>query len=80
MRKMAQNETSQEPKKPGQYNSFLRYSGFAFQLFATTGVMGWLGYKLDQYLGIGFPLFMTLFGMTAFGWIIYRSYRSLNKD
>lgn len=72
--------SSQDPsdkKKP--INAYLRYSGFAFQLLASIGVFGWLGYRLDQFLSIKFPAFMLLFGLLAFGGMIYQVYRSLNR-
>jgi hypothetical protein len=65
-------------KKP--VNSYLKYSGLAFQLLATLGVSGWLGYELDQYLAFKFPVFMLLFGFLAFGGTMYQIYRSLNQE
>lgn len=73
-------EPSREPKKSGRYNSYLRYSSLAFQLVVTTGVMGWLGYRLDTYLGFRFPAFMLLFSFTAFGWLLYKLYRSITRE
>ncbi|WP_276367817.1 AtpZ/AtpI family protein [Chryseolinea sp. H1M3-3] len=67
-------------KKLKTYNSYLKYSSLAFQLLAAIGVLGWLGYKLDQYLQIKFPAFMLLFGLIAFGGMMYQVYRSINKD
>jgi F0F1-type ATP synthase assembly protein I len=62
------------------YNSYLKYSSLAIQLLAAIGVFGWLGYKLDQYLNIKFPAFMLLFGLAAFGGMMYQVYRSINRD
>jgi F0F1-type ATP synthase assembly protein I len=67
-------------KKLKTYNSYLKYSGLAFQLLAGIAVFGWLGYKLDQYLGLQFPAFMLLFGLLAFGGMMYKVYRSINRD
>lgn len=67
-------------KKLKTYNSYLKYSGLAFQLLAAIGVFGWLGYKLDQYLKIKFPAFMLLFGFAAFVGMMYQIYRSINKN
>lgn len=67
-------------KKLKTYNSYLKYSSLAFQLLAGIGVFGWLGYKLDQFLGIRFPAFMLLFGLAAFGGMMYKVYRSINRD
>ncbi len=72
---------SQEPspnKKPSQYNTYLKYSGLAFQLLAAIGVFGWLGYLLDKRLNL-LPLFTLLFGFLAFGGMMYQIYRSINR-
>ena len=74
---------SQEPppnKKLKAYNGYLKYSSLGLQLLAAIGVFGWLGYKLDQFLGIKFPAFMLLFGFVAFGGMMYQVYRSINRD
>jgi F0F1-type ATP synthase assembly protein I len=67
-------------RKPSQSNAYLKYSGLAFQLLAAIGVCGWLGYKLDNYLGIKFPAFLLLFGFLAFGGMMYQIYRSINNQ
>ena len=74
---MASTEPSHKPKPRPTY---LKYSGLAFQLFGAIGIMGWLGYKLDQYLGLKFPAFMLSFGLLAFGGVMYQIYRSINSD
>lgn len=67
-----------DPKPP--YNSFVRYSGFAFQLLGGIGVAGWLGYQLDQLLGLSFPAFMMTFILLALAGMLYQMYQTLNKD
>jgi hypothetical protein len=74
---------SQDPfhnPKPNQYNTYLKYSGLAFQLLGAIAFFGWLGYKVDQWLGLQFPAFMLLFGFLAFGGMMYQVYRSINKE
>ena len=73
----AQSSDPSDKKKP--VNSYLKYSGLAFQLLAAIGVCGWLGYKLDQYLGLKLPAFMILFGFLAFGGMMYQVYKSINQ-
>lgn len=73
----------QEPspnKKLKAYNSYLKYSGLAFQLLGAIGVFGWLGYKLDEYLEMKFPVFMLVLGLSAFGGMMYQIYRSINRE
>jgi F0F1-type ATP synthase assembly protein I len=59
-----------------QTNTYMKYSGLAFQLLGGMGLFGWLGYKLDQHLGLQFPAFMLLFGFLAFGAVLYQVYKS----
>ncbi|HEY3429921.1 MAG TPA: AtpZ/AtpI family protein [Cyclobacteriaceae bacterium] len=73
----AQQPDQSDNKKPT--NAYLKYSGLAFQLLAAIGFFGWLGYRLDQYLGIQFPAFMLLFGFLAFAGMMYQIYRSINQ-
>jgi F0F1-type ATP synthase assembly protein I len=67
--------TGQKPS-----NSFLKYSGFALQLFGGIGLAAWLGYKLDQYLELKFPAFLLTFILLVFGGMMYQVYRNLNKE
>ena len=73
----AQQQNQPDQKKP--VNSYMKYSGLAFQILAAIGVFGWIGYKLDQYLNFEFPIFMLLFGFLAFGGMLYQVYKSLNQ-
>lgn len=73
----------QEPsrnKKLRPINNYLKYSSLGIQLLAALGVFGWLGFELDQYLELKFPVFMLLFGFGAFGGMMYQVYRSINRD
>lgn len=63
-----------------QANSFLKYSSLGLQMLVTLGVGAWLGYKLDHYLGLTFPVFLITFVFLLFGGVMYQLYRSLNKD
>ena len=69
-----------DQSKPKQYNSYLKYTGLAFQLVVTIGVAGWLGYLLDKYLELTFPLFIILFTISAFVGIMYRLYKAINNS
>lgn len=73
------NEPSQDNPKSNQSNSYLKYSSLAIQLLAAIGIFGWLGYLLDNYLSFQFPVFMLLFGFSAFGGMMYQVYRSINQ-
>lgn len=41
---------------------------------------GWLGYRLDRYLGVDFPLSMIVFILVVFAGMLYQAYRKLNED
>jgi hypothetical protein len=74
---------SQEPSpktKQRPSNTYLKYSGLAFQLFGAIAIMGWVGYKIDQYMEIKFPAFTLLFCFLAFGGMMFQIYRSIKKD
>ncbi|MFZ6009663.1 MAG: AtpZ/AtpI family protein [Bacteroidota bacterium] len=77
---MAESPDPSRPnRKLNQYNNYLKYSGLGLQLLASIGVCGWVGYKLDQWLGIKFPAFMLLLGLLGFAGTMYQVYRSINK-
>jgi F0F1-type ATP synthase assembly protein I len=73
-------EPSPPNKKQRPYNSYLRYGGLAFQLLATIGLSGWLGYLIDQWLDLRYPVFMIVFVLSGFGGSMYKVYRSLNRQ
>jgi len=77
---MNAQSSQDQPDKKKPTNSYLKYSGLAFQLLAAIGIFGWLGYKLDQYWSLKFPAFMLLLGMSAFGVMMYQVYKSINKS
>ena len=44
------------------------------------GVAGWLGYRLDEYLSLGFPAFMLLFIVMTLSGMLYQMNRKLKED
>lgn len=77
---MAESPDPSTNKKLNQYNSYLKYSGLAIQLLATIGVSGWIGYKIDQWLKFKYPVFMLTLGLLGFAGIMYKVYRSINRQ
>ncbi len=49
------------------------------QLLLVIGVSSWLGLKIDEYLGIKFPVFLLTFLLLSFAGMMYKLYRSLNE-
>lgn len=73
--------TEQENRKIKKgTNTYLKWSGLAFQLLGAIGVLGWLGYLLDQYLKLKFPAFMLTFGFFGFGAVMYQVYKSVKNQ
>lgn len=61
-------------------NAYLKYSGLGLQLLLTILIAGWIGYKIDQYFALKFPVFMLLLGFGAFGGTMFQLYRKLKKE
>lgn len=76
---MAESPDPSTSKKPNQYNSYIKYSGLAFQLLATIFICGWIGHKIDQWLNLNFPAFMLSLGFLGFGGMMYQIYRSITR-
>jgi Putative F0F1-ATPase subunit Ca2+/Mg2+ transporter len=76
---MDQDRTPTGPKRQQQSNSYLRYGGFAFQLFGGMGLAGWLGYRLDHYFDLRFPAFLLSFVLLVFAGMIYQAYKNFGK-
>ena len=62
-----------------QENTFIRYGGLGMQMLLTIGVAGWLGYKLDAWLSLRFPVFLLLFVLVSLAGTLYKLYRSLRQ-
>lgn len=66
-----------DPKKPKPFNNYLRYSGLGLQLLLTIGVGAWLGYWLDDFFDLKFPVFLLLLTFSSLGGSLYQLYRQL---
>jgi ATP synthase protein I len=53
------------PKPKKGSDSFSKYSGMAFQLFAVIALSMWAGFTLDKYLMLKIPIFTVLFSLLA---------------
>lgn len=73
-------EPSQPSKKLSQYNHYLRYSGLALQFLAAIAVFGFIGYKIDQWMHLKYPVFMIVLGFLGFAGMFYQIYRSITKN
>ena len=76
---MEQSADPSQPRKQSPYNTYLKYSSLAIQLFAVIGIFGWLGYKIDEWLDLKFPVFLLTLAFLSFGGMMFQIYRSINK-
>lgn len=59
--------------------SYARYSGLAFQMFAIIGLGVFGGVKLDAWLAVGFPVFTVLLSIISVAAAIYAAVSDLLK-
>lgn len=57
----------------------MRYAGLAFQMLAGIGVALFAGYKIDQWVGIRFPLFMIIFSLLALAVLLWQIIKDTSK-
>jgi hypothetical protein len=73
--------TKQKPdnEKRPPLESYARYSGLAFQMFAIIGLGIFGGVKLDQWLNLRFPVFTVLLSILSVSAAIYTAVKDLLK-
>lgn len=72
-----------EPKENKQINeasNFIKYSGIAFQMMATIGIMTFIGYQIDENRGSKQQIFTAIFALTGVVISLVQIVRSLNKN
>lgn len=74
-----QPKTRPDKEKRPPLESYARYSSLAFQMFAIIGLGIYGGYKLDQWLEIGFPVFTVLMSIISVAAAIYSAVKDLLK-
>ena len=73
-------EPPRTPTDPKPSDSYLKYSGFALQLFGGIGFAAWAGYRLDKYFALRFPAFLFSFVFIVFIGMMYQLYRKTKED
>lgn len=73
------NQDQDRPTKKSS-NSYLKYSGMVFQLFALLLLAGWGGKKIDAYLGNETPYVTALLILVFFIAYMYKLYIDLTRD
>ena len=70
-------EQKRTPTGQKPTDSFLKYSGFAFQLFGGIGLAAWAGYRLDKFLEFRYPVFLLSFVFIVFAGMMYQMYQNI---
>jgi ATP synthase protein I len=60
-----EEQTPQSPKKKQSPTDFAKYSAMGLQMAAIMGGSTYLGYKLDGWLHLHFPLFTLILSLTG---------------
>lgn len=72
-----------EPEENNQIkeaSNFAKYTGVAFQMLATIGVMAFIGFKIDERSGSKRQIFTAIFGLIGVIVSLVQVVRSLNKN
>jgi hypothetical protein len=68
-----------DPKQKNKFNNYVKYSNLALQMMViiVAGALG--GFKLDEYLDWGFPVFTVLLSLGSVITAIYIAIKDLIK-
>ena len=58
----------------------MQYAGLGMQLLVSLGLAVFAGYKVDQWLNIGFPVFVWALPLIVLFLIIYKLIRETSKN
>lgn len=75
-----EGKDNQEKKRKGQANSYMRYTGMAFQMGATIFVGILLGQFLDRKMQTSRPYFTMLFAIVFTGAAVYLTIKDFLKN
>lgn len=63
-----------------QTPSYIKYSGLAFQMLATIGLMTFIGYKIDENRESKQQIFTAIFGLAGVIISLIQVVKSLSKN
>lgn len=72
------NSDDKQPKKLA--TNFAKYTGIAFQMLATIGLLSFIGYKIDEQKNNSKLIFTAIFGVLGVVISLVQVVRSLNKN
>jgi ATP synthase protein I len=70
------------PESENEAKTWARYSGLAFQMLGSIGLLTWLGTWLDAYSAMAFPLWtvlLSVLGVIGSIMLVYRGVMSNQK-
>ena len=81
----SKKKTNPDPSKPGDnprsaVQTYLKYSGLAFQLLAALGLAAWGGIQLDRHFENRFPFITLLLVVLALVGSMFLLIRQLPKE
>jgi hypothetical protein len=74
----SQNKTTDDVGKPRK-NLLIYYSGMAAQFLVAIGIMVFAGLRLDNYMGVSFPVFVWLLPLIIIAGLILKAVRDTSK-
>ena len=69
-----------ENKQIKNASNFAKYTGVAFQMLGTIGIMTFIGYKIDENRASEIPIFTAVFGLVGVIISLIQIIRSLTKN
>lgn len=75
----SQNSTNNSDSEKGKLQSYLKYSGLAFQMLVVLGLAAYGGMRLDAYIGNKNPWFTIFFMVLGVVGSIYKIIISVMK-
>jgi hypothetical protein len=67
------------PKQTNASNDLMRYAGLGAQILVSIGIAVFAGLKIDQWLGMPFPLLVWLFPLLVVSLMIYKLIKETSK-
>ena len=73
------SKKAKSPKNKRPLSSYLQYASLSFQMMVIMGVAVWAGLTLDEYLHLGFPVFVSISSVAATVLTVYLTVKKLAK-
>ena len=67
------------PKQTNASNDLMRYTGLGAQILVSIGIAVFAGLKIDQWLGMPFPLLVWLLPLLVVSLMIYKLIKETSK-